>query len=398
MEPFGFKVMVMCGNKYANMRYWNYIILLIGFISQAQTALYNTGNLRIHDGGQMGFHTDLINNGLFDENLGLVGFYGPVTLQVSGNLIPSFFDAEFMAQNGISLNTPVNILNNANFIVGDVLTPRNQPSIGLNFLTDAFHTGAADISKVDGYALVNGKQEFMFPVGDTEQLRQLVLKSEADNQIASCAYFFEDPNSPATISGSFSTGARENTVRDVSIREFWQLDSSVFATIEISWNERSQIPQLTDDISEIIIVGWSKSRQQWVSLGGSAVGDLTQGLAVSDSFMPSEYEVITFGVTGLPRDFVDLDDYMVSPNGDGINDFLEIPELELSPNNYMRIYDRNGLLVFEKENYTNEFNGFATTNNFVINRDKGLPSGVYFYIVRLDDLDLEFQGFLYLAN
>ncbi len=364
----------------------------------AQTALYNTGNLRIHDGGQMGFHTDLINNGLFDENLGLVGFYGPAALQVSGNLIPTFFDAEFMAQNGTLLTTPVNILNNANFILGDVLTPRNQSSIGLNFLADAFHTGAADISKVDGYAFVNGKQEFMFPVGDTQQLRQLVLKSEAVNPIANCAYFFEDPNSPSTISGAFSTGSRESAVRDVSIREFWQLDSSVFSTIEISWNDRSQISLLTDDISEIIIVGWSKSRQQWISLGGSAVGDLSQGLAVSDSFMPSEYEVITFGVTGLPRDFVDLDDYMVSPNGDGINDFLEIPELELSPNNYMRIYDRNGLLVFEKENYTNEFNGFATTNNFVINRDKGLPSGVYFYIVRLDDLDLEFQGFLYLAN
>ncbi|NNE78550.1 MAG: gliding motility-associated C-terminal domain-containing protein [Pricia sp.] len=372
--------------------------LFLGTAVQAQTALYNTGNLRIHENGQMGFHTDLINDGLFDENLGLVGFYGDPALQVSGNLNPSFFDAEFVVQNGTVLNTTVNILNNANFISGNVTTPRTQPSTTLNFEPNGFYTGAGDISKVDGYASLNSQQNFTFPVGDATQLRPLILNSEAINPIANCAYFFENPNSPSSFSGSFSTGSKPTVLREISAREFWRLEGSVFSTVQISWNERSEIGLLTDDIGEIVLVGWSKSSNQWVSLGGSAVGDFTQGMATSESFMPDDYEVLTFGATGVPRDVLDLDNYMVSPNGDGINDFLEIPELAQSPNNHMRIYDRNGLLVFEQINYTNEFNGFATENNFVINRDKGLPSGVYFYIVSMDDLDLDFQGFLYLAN
>jgi len=70
----------------------------------------------------------------------------------------------------------------------------------------------------------------------------------------------------------------------------------------------------------------------------------------------------------------------------------------LSPNNSIQIFNRFGLKVFEMNNYSNEFTGYATTNNFVIAKDKGLASGVYFYILYLDDIDLNFQGFLYLAR
>ena len=95
---------------------------------------------------------------------------------------------------------------------------------------------------------------------------------------------------------------------------------------------------------------------------------------------------------------MDLSNYLVTPNGDGDNDFLKIPELEQFPNNHMRIYTRNGQLVFDQINYTNQFNGYANQGDVVINRKKGLPSAVYFYLVTLDDLNMEYQGFLYLKN
>ncbi len=64
----------------------------------------------------------------------------------------------------------------------------------------------------------------------------------------------------------------------------------------------------------------------------------------------------------------------------------------------MRIFDRYGLKVFDMQNYTNEFNGFSNVDNFVITRDNGLPAGVYFYIIAMEDLGLDFQGFLYLSS
>ncbi len=373
--------------------------MLVGATTaQAQTALYNTGNLRLHDGGQMGFHTDLINDGSFDENQGLAGFYGTNLRNISGSLPPTFFDVEFMTQNGTFLDIPVNVANNANFVSGNVLTPRTQNATTLNFLDLGFSFGENDISKVDGYASINNQQSFNFPVGDVEQLRPLILNSEGVNALAKAAYFFEDPNSPSTFT-SFNTNTKANGLGDISTTEFWRLEGSVPSSVQLSWNDRSDIASLSRVVEEIVIVGWSKTTDQWEMLGGpSSVGDLINGVAISGSFIPDDYEVLTFGAFGEPRDFLDLENYFVSPNGDGINDFLEIPELALSPNNHIMIFDRNGSKVFELDDYTNEFNGFSNQNNFVIGRENGLPSGVYFYIVSLDDLNLEFQGFLYLAN
>ena len=373
-------------------------VLFLGATVQAQTALHNTGNLRIHNGGQMGFHTDLINDGSFDENQGLAGFYGTNLRNISGSLPPTFFDVEFMTQNGTFLDTPVNVANNANFVSGNVFTPRTQNATTLNFLDLGFSFGENDISKVDGYASINNQQSFNFPVGDVEQLRPLILNSEGVNALAKAAYLFEDPNSPSTFT-SFNTNTKANGLGDISTTEFWRLEGSVPSSVQLSWNERSDIASLSRVVEEIVIVGWSKTTDQWEMLGGpSSVGDLINGVAISGSFIPDDYEVLTFGAFGEPRDFLDLENYFVSPNGDGINDFLEIPELALSPNNHIMIFDRNGSKVFELDDYTNEFNGFSNQNNFVLGRENGLPSGVYFYIVSLDDLSLEFQGFLYLAN
>ena len=366
---------------------------------QAQTALRNTGNLRIHQDGQIGFHTDLINDGSFDENLGLAGFYGDNVRDISGSLPPTFFDVEFMTQSGTLLGTSVNVLNNANFITGNVAPPRAQPTTTLNFIDTAFPSGENNISKVDGYASVNGQQNFTFPVGDFEQLRPLILNSESVNPLAKCAYFSEDPNSPSTFAISFNTNSKASGLGDISTSEFWRLEGSVASSVQLSWNGSSNIVALSDDVSEIVVVGWSKATNQWESLGGpESVGDLTQGVAISGAFVPDDYEALTFGMSGVPREFLDLDNYFVSPNGDGVNDFLEIPELAQSPNNHLQIFNRYGSKVFDKINYTNEFNGLSSQNNLVIQRDNGLPSGVYFYIVSLDDLNLEFQGFLYLAN
>jgi gliding motility-associated-like protein len=377
-----------------------YIIgLLVGLYSQAQPALYNSGNIRIHDQGQLGFHTDLINDAAFDENVGLVGFYGNNRIFVSGAFAPTFFDTEFAAANGVFLQTGINNSNNTNFVFGDILTPRNLSDSYYNFLQNAFYGGDSDISKVDGYAAISQQQNFTFPVGDSQQLRPLILISASANPLAKCAYYFEDPNSPTSLNTSFDTTRKARDIGFVSTTEFWRLEGSIPSTISISWNERSAMAALTDDIANILIVGWSKSSNQWMILGTTAaVGDLSQGFVSSESFVPDDYDAITFGTIDVPAEFLALDNFLVSANGDGINDSFSIPELEQSPNNHLKIYNRFGQLVFDQVNYTNQFNGFSNVDNLVINREQGLPSGVYFYIVSMEDLGLDFQGFLYLTR
>ncbi|WP_282163369.1 gliding motility-associated C-terminal domain-containing protein [Ulvibacterium marinum] len=376
------------------------IMALLGSVGvAAQTALYNSGNIRIHEEGQLGFHTDLINDSAFDENLGLAGFYGGAPLTVSGAFIPLFFDVELANNNGVLLQVGLDNANNTNFISGDFLTPRNQSDVTYNFLPDAFYVGEGNFSKVNGYAEVISQQNFTFPIGDNQQLRPLILNSEGVNPSAKCAYFLEDPNNPISFNEGFDTENRPRDMGAISTVEFWRLVGNVSSTVSISWNERSNMAALTDDVSTVVPVGWNKSTGRWERLGeGGAVGDLNQGFVVSAPFIPDNYEILTFGVLGEPTDILDLDNYLITPNGDGLNDFLTIPELEQSPNNILRIYDRNGLKVFEKRNYVNEFNGFSNVDNMVIAREKGLPIGIYFYIVSMEDLNLDFQGFLYLSR
>ncbi|RRQ47797.1 gliding motility-associated C-terminal domain-containing protein [Maribacter algicola] len=386
------------------MRILVFISVLFGLGGlSAQTALYNIGNLRIHDGGNLGFHTDLINEAPFDENRGLVGFYGD-NVSVFGTVVPLFFDVEVAVENDLILTLGLDTGNNTNFIFGDVFTPKTNPAVYYNFLADAFYNGEGNLQKINGYAAITNKQDFMFPVGSNDALRPLTLNSESVNPFAKCAYFFQNPGTQSVIPGNFNIETLDVDIAAVSNMEFWRLEGSVPSTISISWNRDSNMANLTDDATTIIPVGWSKVSQRWINLEATFVtGDLEQGFTTSATFVPNDYEIVTLGVSQIPfepleKEVLTLDNFFVSPNGDGINDRFFVEELAESPNNMVRIYDRFGLKVFEQANYVDEFDGFSNVGNIVFGREDGLPVGVYFYTIDMLDLGLKYQGFLYLAR
>ncbi len=67
----------------------------------------------------------------------------------------------------------------------------------------------------------------------------------------------------------------------------------------------------------------------------------------------------------------------VSPNSDGVNDVFFISGLDDRPDNHLKIFNRWGSLVFEKNNYQNDWD--ATWNG------KVLPDGTYYYILEIGD-------------
>ena len=79
----------------------------------------------------------------------------------------------------------------------------------------------------------------------------------------------------------------------------------------------------------------------------------------------------------------------VSPNGDGVNDFFHIEQIEDFPDNHVRIYNRWGNLVYETEGYANDWAGTFDGDP--------LPDGAYFYIVDVTDGDrgpATYRGYL----
>ena len=98
------------------------------------------------------------------------------------------------------------------------------------------------------------------------------------------------------------------------------------------------------------------------------------GLALHDAWQPVSVAEPAGAVT-LQDDGIVVHQG-VSPNGDGLNDFLQIDNISNYPDNKLMIMNRNGQLVYEAKGYDNTAKVFDGHSS--INRQMQLP-GTYFY-------------------
>ncbi|BDD03346.1 hypothetical protein AUTU_08290 [Aureibacter tunicatorum] len=89
---------------------------------------------------------------------------------------------------------------------------------------------------------------------------------------------------------------------------------------------------------------------------------------------------------------------IITPNGDGVNDYFKIKGIGAYPQNRLRVYNRWGNLVYEQENYRNTFNGYA--NSLTVGQDFRLPKGTYFYIFEYPETEGKnnITGYIYIAE
>lgn len=375
-------------------------LTLVSF-SWGQDAVHNFGNLQFHATASVGFHIDLIDDGVFENNKGLTGFYSANRLTISGTSNPIFDDLEIVTENGLILETWMGVTNNLNFVVGDIITSKNENNSYLNFIDASFYAGSGNLTHINGYAGATNKEFITFPVGDGNRIRHLTLTSDAINSLARCAYFNEDSNNPISLTQQFNTDSKESDDLQISELEFWRLEGNQPSIVNLTWDINSNTSLLVEDIESLLVVGWSKAENRWERLGNSLVtGSLQVGSITSETFVPDDYEIITLGGTDdllEPFTVLDLDNYFLTPNNDGINDFLLIDGIENTPNNLLNIYNRYGVLVYSKLNYSNEFNGNSNRNT-VISRSSGLSAGIYFYILTVNDTREKFQGYMYISD
>ena len=87
----------------------------------------------------------------------------------------------------------------------------------------------------------------------------------------------------------------------------------------------------------------------------------------------------------------------VTPDGDGVNDYLRINSIDYYANNQVQIFDRFNNLVFEINSYDNEERIWRGQANKGIGNDQ-LPEGTYFYLVNLGDGSAPASGFVVLKR
>ena len=76
----------------------------------------------------------------------------------------------------------------------------------------------------------------------------------------------------------------------------------------------------------------------------------------------------------------------LTPNGDGANETFVIINIEFYPKSILKIFNRWGSLVYEKEGYLNDWGG---THN-----GKLLPTGTYYYVLNLNNGSKDFKGYV----
>jgi gliding motility-associated-like protein len=75
-------------------------------------------------------------------------------------------------------------------------------------------------------------------------------------------------------------------------------------------------------------------------------------------------------ITAVPATIKPIN--IITPNGDGLNDFLEFQFLEFYPNNKLEIFNRWGTKIFEAQPYVNNWNAAEFSD------------GTYFYTLEVD--------------
>jgi hypothetical protein len=268
----------------------------------------------------------------FRENISILGSTTAVTLgagtgtiQINGNTAQSILGNGSVALNisrllmstsgSLTLNTPVTILTNAQFVNGRILTDATNFII---FNDNATATNANIASCVSGPVRKIGNDLFQFPIGNLTYFAPIAISaplSATDHFTAQ--YFRSNPND-----AGFDASSLESTIESVSSAEYWNLDrtnGTSAVEVTMSWGDHSnQIFNMT----ALRVAHWDATGQIWNDLGfknfigTEAAGSVTTANAVT-SFSPFSFGSAAGG-GALPVEMTSFTGHVV-PEGVALN-------------------------------------------------------------------------------
>jgi gliding motility-associated-like protein len=160
-----------------------------------------------------------------------------------------------------------------------------------------------------------------------------------------------------------------------------------------------------------LIMNTSNTLVWYDSAAGNNIVVDTTPLSNGDSFYASNFDSTTncyssertkVDITLLPCE-LEINN-LLTLNGNNLNDFIVIKNIETFPKNEFQIFNRYGKLVWRGYNYNNLQNTFTGKANVqgVYNSNDYLPTGTYFYVLTYFDMyrneNKEVKGFLQINN
>jgi gliding motility-associated-like protein len=374
----------------------------------------NTSTASFINDGEAFIYANFNNEGVVDFTTtdGYTRFQGSAVQQLSGGSISYFYDVLFdnvsSPTGSFELSSEISIDNEANFNEGIV---KNDDFGGLVIFEDnANHTGVFDESHVDGLVQKNGDDSFIYPIGDKQLFRYAAI-SAPDNltDTFTAQYYFENPIG-TTVNGETPTASVAGVISLLDNAEFWTVTNDTGISdvlLTLTWEEFSTTPQAiaADPQTAIHIVRWDEAEQLWVDEGG-LVDPVNK--TVTTPLRLDNYGIFTLGRVKedliLPGNVVVYNG--VTPNGDGVNDYFLVDNIQNLANNNLQVFNRWGVKVFETNNYDsagNVFDGYSEGRLTISGNDQ-LPTGTYYYVLSYDFTDndstqrVKKAGYLYITT
>ena len=346
----------------------------------------NTASGVVFNDGEFQFYKNYNNDGLFthttNQTTGYTVFQGNQLQLISGSQPSKHFDVLFYntsTQYPFSLNSDMIIDGVGNFREGIVRINKNNGG-QLLFGNGASQMNASDRSYAEGMVEKQGNNAFTFPIGKLGyyRLTGISAPSNAGDTYMS-EYFKENTNE------LYPHKDRTGIISAVNNEEYWTINQATGTTgsvmVTLSWHDQTT-PSEFRGTQDLHIVRWDAHQNLWVDEGGVVdAGAKT----ITTPVQVDGFGIFTLGK--IKEKFLNPGDVVVyngvSPDGDGMNDYLIIDNIEHFPENNVTIYNRWGRKVYETKSYNSKNNVFVgvAEGNGIVGSGEKLPTGTYYYVV-----------------
>ncbi len=371
----------------------------------------NTKDGEVFNDGSFQFFKNYQNDGLFTykstRKTGTTLFTGKSLQLIAGSQSSKHYNVLF---NNASVASPFElnsdmIINGTGDFTRGIVKINKEFGGQMLFGNEALHSNASDASYAEGFVEKKGKESFTYPIGKSGYYRLAGISAPTNTEDTYLSeYFFEATNTDAHPHTN-----KDKTIELIDNKEYWTIkqadgtNGSVIVTL--SWDSRTTPPELTVNPQNLRVIRWDEKENLWVDEGGL--------VDESNNTVLTPIKVEGFGIFTLgtvkekdlnPGDVVVYQG--VTPDGDGMNDYLIIDNIEHFPNNKLTIVNRWGRTVYETRGYNTKGNVFKGVAEGVSAVSKGeqLPTGTYYYVLEyLYDLDgqshwVKKVGYLHLEN
>ena len=158
-----------------------------------------------------------------------------------------------------------------------------------------------------------------------------------------------------------------------------------FTVVDYAINQITVTPTLADATASILVNGQVVPNSTPSNLINLQLGDNVIAVVITAQDGITQ---LTYTITVHRTDPASVyATNILSPNGDGKNDYWVVKDILSYPNNTVTVYDRAGRIVFSKHTYTNDWDGTF----------KGAPlaEGTYYYLINLGiDEGTVLKGFI----